>query len=178
MKRIKAKGVPVVVYESTLDALKRGSRRVLATCCLNTSPSRVATHVQRDDFPTSSPMTISGLLGGAIVVSSNRQADRKPSLRHPQYLAVAPAPGSFLSVVRSGDRLRWQHLRPSSGQGQTAIRRRSIGGPSRFARIVGNAPNTRHRSSSVAYLGMQWVSMHLSERAISLQLEWPPFALC
>ena len=66
---------------------------------------------------------------------------------------------------------------PSSGQGQTAIRRRSIGGPSGFARIVGNAPNTRHRSSSVAYLGMQWVSMHLSERAISLQLEWPPFAL-
>lgn len=157
--------------------MKRGSRRVLATCCLNTSPSRVATRVQRDDFPTSSPMTISGLLGGAMVVSSNHQADRKPSLRHPHYLAVAPAPSSFLSVVRSGERLRWQHPRPSSGQGQTAIRRRSIGGPSGFARIVGNAPNTRHRSSSVAYLGMQWVSMHLSERAISLQLEWPPFAL-
>lgn len=44
-----------------------------------------------------------------MVVSSNRQADRKPSLRHPHYLAVAPAPGSFLSVVRSGERLRWQH---------------------------------------------------------------------
>ena len=43
-----------------------------------------------------------------MVVSSNRQADRKPSLRHPHYLAVAPAPGSFLSVVRSGERLRWQ----------------------------------------------------------------------
>ena len=72
MKRAKAKGVPVVVYEPTLDALKRGSRRVLATCCLNTSLLRVTTHVQCDDFPTSSPMTISGLLGGAMVVSSNR----------------------------------------------------------------------------------------------------------
>ena len=41
---------------------------------------------------------------------------------------------------------------PSSGQGQTAIRRRPIGGPSGLARIVGNAPNARHRSSSVAYL--------------------------
>ena len=43
---------------------------------------------------------------------------------------------------------------PSSGQGQTAIRRRPIGGPSGLARIVGNAPNARHRSSSVAYLGL------------------------
>ena len=63
------------------------------------------------------PMTISGLLGGAMVVSSNRQADRKPSLRHPHYLAVAPAPGSFLSVVRSGERLRWQHPRGLFGAG-------------------------------------------------------------
>ena len=43
---------------------------------------------------------------------------------------------------------------PSSGQGRTAIRRRPIGGPSRLARIVGSAPNARHRSSSVAYLGL------------------------
>ena len=41
---------------------------------------------------------------------------------------------------------------PSSGQGQTAIRRRPIGGPSGLARIVGNAPNARHRNSPVAYL--------------------------
>ena len=54
-------------------------------------------------------MTIFGLLGGAMVVSSNRQADRKPSPRHPHYLAVAPALGGFLSVARSGERLRWQH---------------------------------------------------------------------
>ena len=46
---------------------------LLATGLLaSTSPSRVATHAQCDDFPTSSPMTISGLLGGAMVVSSNR----------------------------------------------------------------------------------------------------------
>ncbi len=95
------------------------------------SPSRVTTHAQCADFPTSSPMTISGLLGGAMVVSSNRQADRKPSLRHPHYLAVAPAPGSFLSVVRSGERLRWQHppgplrgrgRRPSGGARSAAPR--------------------------------------------------------
>ena len=43
---------------------------------------------------------------------------------------------------------------PSSGQGQTAIRRRPIGGPSGLARIVGNAPNARHRDSLVAYLGL------------------------
>ena len=46
------------------DALKRGASRVLATGLLASgSPSRVATHAQRDDFPTSSPMAISGLLG-------------------------------------------------------------------------------------------------------------------
>ena len=92
---------------------------VLATGSLaRTSPSRITTHARCDDFPTSSPMTISGLLGGAMVVSSNRQIDRKPSLRHPHYLAVAPAPGSFLSVVRSGERLRWQRPpRSSSGAG-------------------------------------------------------------
>ena len=103
-------------------------------------------------LPDASPMTISGLFGGAMVVPFNRWADRMPSLRHPHYLAVAPAPGSFLSVVRICERLRWQRPRPSSGQGQTAIRRRPIGGPSGLARIVGNAPNARHRSSSVAYL--------------------------
>ena len=92
------------------DALKRGASRVLATGLLaSTSPSCVATRAQRDDYPTSSPMTIFGLLGGAMVVSSNRQADRKPSLRHPHCPAVAPVPGSFLSIVRSGERLRWQH---------------------------------------------------------------------
>lgn len=36
------------------------------------SPSRVATHAQWDNFPTSSPMTASGILGGATVLSSNR----------------------------------------------------------------------------------------------------------
>ena len=40
---------------------------------------------------------------------------------------------------------------PSTGQGQTAIRRRPIGGPSGLARIVGNAPNARHRNLSMAY---------------------------
>ena len=40
---------------------------------------------------------------------------------------------------------------PSTGQGQTAIRRRPIGGPSKLARIVGNAPNARHRNLSMAY---------------------------
>jgi|GEM_PF-91228 len=40
---------------------------------------------------------------------------------------------------------------PSTGQGQTAIRRRPIGGPSGLARIVGNAPNARHRNLSVAH---------------------------
>ena len=89
----------------------RGAARrmlgVLATGLLaSTSPSRVTPHAQCADFPTSSPMTILGLVGGAMVVSSNRQADRKPSPRHPHYLAVAPAPGSFLSVVWSGERLR------------------------------------------------------------------------
>ena len=92
----------------------RGAARrmlgVLATGSLaRTSPSRVARHAQCADFPTSSPMTISGLLGGAMVVSSNRQADWKLSPRHPHYLAVSPASGSFLSVARSGERLRWQH---------------------------------------------------------------------
>ena len=49
------------------------SLSLLATGALSsTSPSRLATHAQCDDFPTSSPMTISGLLGGAMVVSSNR----------------------------------------------------------------------------------------------------------
>lgn len=83
----------------------------------STPPSRVATHAQCDDFPTSSPMTISGLLGGAMVVSSNRQGDRKPSPQHPHYLAVAPGPGSFLSVVRSGERPRWQHPPGPRGAG-------------------------------------------------------------
>ena len=44
--------------------------------------------------------------------------------------------------------------RALEGQGQTAIRGRPIGGPSGLARIVGNAPNARHRSSSMAYLGL------------------------
>ena len=68
-------------------------------------------------LPDVEPYDDSGLLGGAMVVSSNRQADRKPSLRHPHYLAVAPAPGSFLSVVRSGGRLRWQRPRALFGAG-------------------------------------------------------------
>ena len=36
------------------------------------SPSPVAMHAQWDDIPASSPMTASGILGGATVVSSNR----------------------------------------------------------------------------------------------------------
>ena len=49
------------------------SSSLFATGVLNsTSPSRVATHAQWDDFPTSSPMTASGILIGATVVSSNR----------------------------------------------------------------------------------------------------------
>ena len=107
-------------------------------------------------LPDVDPYDDSGLLGGAMAISSNRQIDRKPSLRHPHSLAVAPAPGSFLSVVRSGERLRWQHPRPSSGQGQTVIRRRPIGGPSGLARIVGNAPNARRRSLSVVYPRLRW----------------------
>ena len=43
-------------------------------------------------------------------------------------------------------------IQVTSGQGQTAIRRRPIGGPSELARIVGNAPNACLRGSSVAYL--------------------------
>ena len=100
----------------------RGAARrmlgVLATGSLaRTSPSRVARHAQCDDFPTSSPMTISGLLGGAMVVSSNWWVDWRPFLRRPHYLAVALAPGSFLSVVRSGGRLRWQRPRALFGAG-------------------------------------------------------------
>lgn len=49
------------------------SPSLFATGALSrTSPSRVATHAQWDDFPTSSPMTASGILVGATVVSSNR----------------------------------------------------------------------------------------------------------
>ena len=73
-------------------------------------------------------------------------------MRRPHYLAVAPAPSSFLSVVRSGERLKWQRPGPLRGKDRRPIRRRPIGGLSGLARIVGNAPNVRHRSSSVAYL--------------------------
>ena len=44
-----------------------------------------------------------------------------------------------LTVVRSGERPRRQYPPgPSTGQGQTAIRRRPIGSPSGLARIVGS----------------------------------------
>ena len=50
-----------------------GSPSLFATGALSSiSPSRVATHAQWDNFPTSSPMTASGILGGATVLSSNR----------------------------------------------------------------------------------------------------------
>ena len=39
----------------------------------------------------------------------------------------------------------------STGQGQTAIWRRPIGGASGLARIVGNAPNARPRNLSMVY---------------------------
>ena len=49
------------------------SPSLFATGALSSiSPSRVATHAQWDNFPTSSPMTASGILGGATVLSSNR----------------------------------------------------------------------------------------------------------
>lgn len=38
----------------------------------STSPSRVVTHAQWDDFPTSSPMMASGIPVGATAVPSNR----------------------------------------------------------------------------------------------------------
>ena len=44
--------------------------------------------------------------------------------------------------------------RALEGQGQTAIRGRPIGGPSGLGQTVGHAPNDRHRSSSMAYLGL------------------------
>lgn len=52
--------------------------------------------------------------------SSQSSTDRSPSARHPHYLAVALlAPGSFLSAVRNGDRLRWQHPPgPTTGRGR------------------------------------------------------------
>ena len=65
---------------------------------------------------------------GDILQSSGR-SEALP--RHSHYLAVAPAPGSFLSVVRSGGRLRWQHppgplrgsgRRPSGGARSAAPR--------------------------------------------------------
>ena len=127
---------------------------LLATDLLaSTSPSRVATHAQCDDFPTSSPMTISGLLGGAMVVSSNRgPIGSSPCDAHitwPWRPRPAVSYRSFGAASASGGNTP---PGPSSGQGQTAIRRRPIGGPSGLARIVGNAPNARHRSSSMAYL--------------------------
>ena len=42
--------------------------------------------------------------------------------------------------------------RALEGQGHAAIRGRPIGGPSGLGQTVGHAPNTRHRSSSMAYL--------------------------
>lgn len=134
----------------------RIGRRRWRRACLGASPSCAVTYAQCNDFPTSSPMTISGLLGGAMVVSSNRQVDWKPSLRHPHYLAAAPAPGSFLSVVWSGERFRWQHSRPSSGQGRTAVRRRPIGGP------LGAWPNCRQCAECLPprfISGLSWAMM-------------------
>ena len=75
---------------------------------------------------------IFGLLGGAMVVSFNHQADRKPSPRHPHYLAVAPALGGFLSVARSGERLRWRHP-PGPLRGRS---RRPSGGARGAAAVV------------------------------------------
>ena len=100
--------------------------------------------------------------GGATVVSSRRWADRKPFFRHPHYLAVVSGLGGFLSVVRSSERPRLQHLPgPSRGRGQRAIRGCPIGGPSRLGRTVGHAPNARHRSSSAVYLRLQWAQPSL-----------------
>ena len=162
----------------------RGAARrmlgVLATGSLaRTSPSRVATRAQCDDFPTSSPMAISGLLGGSMVVSSNRRADWRPFLRRAHYLAVAPAPGSFLSVVRSGERLRWQRPPALFGAG-------ADGHPEAPDwRPLGACPYRRQcaECSPPKFIGgLLWNAMGvdapLGERAISLQLEWPPFALC
>ena len=56
----------------------------------------------------------------------------------------------MISFVRGGGGNTPPRL--ASGQGQTAIRRHPIGGPSGLAHIAGNAPNARHQSLSVAYL--------------------------
>ena len=47
------------------------------------------------------------------ILQSSGQSEALP--RHSHYLAVAPAPGSFLSVVRSCERLRWQRPRALFG---------------------------------------------------------------
>ena len=78
------------------------------------------------------------------------------SPRHPHYLAVAPGPGSFLSVVRSGERPRWQHPPGPRGAGADG----HPGTPDR--RPLGAWPNCRPCAecsppkSSAAYLGLQW----------------------
>ena len=103
-------------------------------------------------LPEVEPYDDSGLLSGAMVVSSNRWVDWRPFLRHLHYLAVAPGPGSFLSVVRSGERPRWRHPLGGRGAGHMAIQGCRSGGPLGPGQTVGHAPNARHRSSSMAYL--------------------------
>ena len=69
---------------------------------------------------------------------------------------MAPGPGSFLSVVRSGERPRWQHPPGPRGAGADG----HPGTPDR--RPLGAWPNCRPCAecsppkSSAAYLGLQW----------------------
>ena len=126
---------------------------LLATGLLaSTSPSRVATHVQCDDFPKLSPMTILAFsvvpwwyppIGGSIGGPSCGTCITWPWRPRP-----AVSYQSFGAASASGGNAPW----PSSGQGRTAIRGRPIGGPSGLGQTVGHAPNAHHRSSSMAYL--------------------------
>lgn len=73
-----------------------------------------------------------GWCHGGVLRSVGR-SEASPST--PALPGRGPGPGSFLSVVRSGERPRWQHPLPGAleGQGHMDIRERPIGGLSRTA---------------------------------------------
>lgn len=114
-----------------------------------TSPSRVSMQAQWRAFPTSSPRT--ALLAGAALsamVSSNRRSIGSRFPRHPHYLAVAifPEVRQFPISRLKRRRPRRQHPPgPSSGQGQTAVRGRPIGGPFGPACIVSDTGEIHQR---------------------------------
>lgn len=138
------------------DALRRGKallRRVFATDLLaSISLSRVTTHVQCDDFPTSSPMTI---LAFSVVPwwypPIGRPIGSPPLDTHITW-PWPPGPAVSYQSFGAASVLGGNTSRALEGQGQTAIRGRPIGGPSGLGQTVGHAPNDRHRSSSMAYL--------------------------